>query len=142
MGRREKLSPERSQSIVRIVASGSFLETAAAFGGISRSTLYRWLARGSTESQGIYRRFAEDMERAQAAAEIRDWNLIGRAAKSNWKAAAWRLSRMNPARFGARGRTERVDELEAVDAGVELSSADLALVKQLMSKGKASELAA
>jgi hypothetical protein len=52
------------------------------------------------------REFSDAVERAVAEAEARDVALIARAAEKNWQAAAWRLERRAPARWG---RREQID---------------------------------
>ena len=99
---RSKLTSAVIERVARLVGSGVFLETAAASAGVSRSTLYEWLKRGAAEEEGLYARFRKAIDKAIANAEIKDWQAIGRATKTDWRAAAWRLSRRHPERFAQR----------------------------------------
>lgn len=121
------------------------METAAAFAGITKDTLYRWLKRGRREKRRLekntrsrmsaaeapYVIFAEGMTKAMAEAELRDVSIIAQAARGGqryveekvitdangkvvskqtttkgvppqWQAAAWRLERKYPKKWGRR----------------------------------------
>jgi len=101
-GRPPKLTQEIQDRIVSAITAGNYLETAAAFAGIHRATLHRWLKRGAETTIGQYREFRDAVERAQAQAEIRDVAIIGQAATKHWQAAAWRLERKFHDRWGRR----------------------------------------
>ena len=120
MGRPTKLTPELTVKICDMLRAGNYLETAAAYAGIDKATLHRWLKRGRAEmdriaSQGkgkIKRSeqpfvdFCNSVEKALSEGEVRDLIIISNAAKSDWKAAAWKLERKFPDKWG---RKERVD---------------------------------
>jgi hypothetical protein len=97
-----KLTPEVHDRIVAAVRAGNYIETAAAFAGISKETLYQWLKSGARADSGPLREFVDAVHQALAAAEVRDITLIGKAAEKNWQAAAWRRERMAPQRWGMR----------------------------------------
>jgi transposase len=127
-GRPTKLDPEIIARIVNALGAGNYLETAAAFAGISKQTLYRWLRRGARSRSGLHREFVDAVEKALAQAEVRDVATIARAASGYdvvktidvtggdgknrtttertrefaWQAAAWRLERKHPDRWGRR----------------------------------------
>ena len=107
MGRNTKLTAEVQSAIVAALRAGNYQETAAAYAGISEATFYAWLERGRNEPQSIYSEFLEAVERAKAAAEVRDIALIDKAAQDgSWQAAAWKLERKYPNRWGRINRTE------------------------------------
>lgn len=84
-----------------MIRGGNYIETAAAYAGISKQTLYNWLRRGARQKSGQYREFALAVEQALAEAEMRDLALIEQAARDGkWQAAAWRLERRFPKRWG------------------------------------------
>lgn len=96
-----KLTPEVREQIVQILKLGHYIETAAAYAGISKQTLYNWLRRGAREKKGIYHDFHREVTRALAEAEIRELAYIDKSAKKgSWQAAAWILSRRFPKRWG------------------------------------------
>lgn len=106
-GRKTKLTPEVQSNIVQALRAGNYQETAAKFAGISQQTYYTWLRRGAEEPDSIYAEFLEAVERAKAAAEVRDIALIDKAANDgSWQAAAWKLERKYPQRWGRITRTE------------------------------------
>jgi transposase len=99
-GQPTKLTPETQEKILAAVRAGNYLETAAAFAGISKKTLYQWLQRGArTRTWTIYRAFSEALAEALAVAEVADVANVARAAKDGqWQASAWRLERKFPDR--------------------------------------------
>lgn len=116
MGRPTKLNYGVQEKIVQAIKAGNYIETAAAYAGISKSTLYEWLKRGERENQRVaknpryrikksekpYVEFSNAIEKALAEAEIRDVAIIGKAAEEQWQAAAWRLERKFPDKWGRR----------------------------------------
>src|SRR5439155_21962554 len=69
-----------------------------------------WLRRGREAKSGGYHDFAEALELALAQAEVTDLSTILDASKEEWQAAAWRLERRYPDRYG---RRQRVDHAAA-----------------------------
>lgn len=114
MARPTKLTPELQEKIVKAVKAGNYIETAAAFAGISKQTLYDWMKRGNDATRGAYREFLDAMEKALAEAEMFDVYQITRAAQAgNWQAAAWRLERKFPTKYGhARKHDAEMVEIE------------------------------
>lgn len=105
-GRPEKLTKQIQDVIVESLKAGNYVETAAAFAGIHKATLYDWLKKGANQSSGKFREFSDAVKKAQAWSEDRDVKLIANAAGSQWQAAAWRLERRFPDRWGRRERHE------------------------------------
>ena len=106
-GRPTKLTPERQARVCDAIRAGVPPETAAAYAGIDESTFYRWMQRGrGLDAELLYAGFAEAVRLALAEWETRDILRIGEAAKSDWRAAAWRLERRLPKRYGRRERHE------------------------------------
>ena len=104
-GRPSKLTHERQAKICDAIRAGNYMETAAAFAGIDKTTLYAWLRKGRKANRGKHREFVDAVEKAMADAEARDVAMIGKAAADGtWQAAAWRLERKHPDRWG---RTDR-----------------------------------
>lgn len=140
-GRPPKISEDVIAAVYLMVQGGNYIESAAAFVGVDKTTLYEWLRVGAririelppawdedgepiadfgdafsvlTPKQQLCWEFSHSIQRALAEAEVRDLGIIGAAAKAGvWQAAAWRLQRRNPGRYGF-GRpldgTERVLE--------------------------------
>ena len=105
MARPTKLTSEVQEQIVTAIRAGNYIETAAAYAGIDKSTLYDWLRRGARSPRGPYRGFSNAVKKALAEAEVRDVALIAKAGTKEWQAAAWRLERKFPDRWGRRDWT-------------------------------------
>lgn len=111
---RPKLDPAITHRLVDLIRAGNSLETAATACGIHRTSLHRWLRHGKAQQRGRYFRFFEAIEKAQAEAEARDVALIAKAATEDWKAAAWRLERRFPRKYGPRVQLAVQEELDSV----------------------------
>lgn len=120
-GRPSKISPELTAKICDMLRAGNYIETAAAYAGINKTTLYDWMKRGAREMERVelagkgakirkkeqpYVDFSNAVTKALAEAEVRDLIIISNAAKTDWKAAAWKLERRTPDKWG---RKERLD---------------------------------
>jgi len=108
------MDPGVSQRIVDLIRAGNYLEVAATTAGIHRTTLHRWLRLGREQLRGRFRKFLVAVERAQAESEARDVAIIAKAAATDWKAAAWRLERKLPRRYGPRVQLSVQQELDGV----------------------------
>lgn len=104
-GRPEKLTPALQAEICKLLAGGISPEAVADYVGISRRTYFRWLSRGKSSKRGPYFQFLVAVRQAIARAEAADVLLIGKAAQKDWHAAAFRLARRFPKRWG-RGREQ------------------------------------
>ncbi len=111
---RPKLDVALTQRLVDLIRAGNYLEVAATAAGIHRSTLHRWLRLGRAQKRGRYHKFLNAVEKAQAESESRDVAIIAKAASDDWKAAAWRLERKQPRRYGPRVAVSVQQELDAV----------------------------
>lgn len=107
---KKAFTPEARQAICDVVRAGNYIETAAAFAGIHKDTLYEWLKRGRgdilEERETDHAQFVHDLEQALAQGEVRDLAIIGKAAEKVWQAAAWRLERRMPDKYGKRQRID------------------------------------
>lgn len=87
-------------TIIEALRAGNYLETASAFAGISVSTLRNWLRAGRRGSTPALAEFYRSVTKARATAEMDAMDRIRRDPA--WQAAAWRLERMYPQRYGRR----------------------------------------
>ena len=133
-GRPCKLTDELQQRIIDAMHHGAYIETASAYAGINKETLYRWLKLGARArdvgKKSKFTAFSNAIERAMADCELRDLETIGlfarglpvevhhekttvdahghtstetkveRRIERHWTAAAWRLERKHPERWG------------------------------------------
>ncbi len=94
MARPSKFSEEVVEKLLRAVQAGNFVEVAAVYAGISASTFYEWMRRGRA-GEPPFAAFVEDVEQAQATAEVGKVVQLSEAGKRDWRAAVqWlRLAR-------------------------------------------------
>ena len=109
-------APQSAQivkSITKILSMGAYKREAARHAGIAERTLNDWIEKGAAERRHIakggkprrrasaFLEFLLLVEKAMADAQIADLALITQAAqKGSWQAAAWKLERRNPAKWG------------------------------------------
>jgi hypothetical protein len=105
-----KLTPEVQDQICAAIRAGNYMETAAVYAGIGNSTFKDWMRKGRAAPRGGYHDFVLAVEKALADSEVRDMALIGRAGETQWQAAAWRLERRYPDRFGRRTRVDHATQ--------------------------------
>jgi hypothetical protein len=103
--RATKLTPEIQAEICRYLRAGNYVETAAVLAGIHKDTFYDWVKRGR-RGQEPHAAFVLEVDRAMAHAEAREVARIVKAAEREWQAAAWRLERRYPQRWGRLVRQE------------------------------------
>jgi len=110
-----KISKEKIQEIVRLVKEGNYDYVACKAAGISQKTYERWRDRGeellnthgessqvTDEHERLYAELVEEIEEAEALAEVDDVHIVNKAKKKNYQAAQWHLERKTPERWGKR----------------------------------------
>ena len=122
VGRPLKLDAAILTQLLAALQAGAYIETAAAYAGLNKDTFYAWLKRGraakekalDVESGEINQRkipkierafveFSDAIEKALADSELLALQQIGAASLAGaWQAAAWRLERKFPQRYGRR----------------------------------------
>lgn len=117
---KSKLTPELQERLVAFLRAGNYVETAAACAGIHKDTFYEWCKKGR-KGEEPFAAFVEAVDKAIAESEARDVALIGKAATVNWQAAAWRLERKMPHKWG---RHERHELTGANGGPIEMHSLD------------------
>lgn len=115
-GGQSKLTPAVRESLVKGVRTGATYEACAEAVGIASRTFRRWLERGEDaeavlEERGAcdrverpYLQLWQQVREARAAAELEAVEAVKAAARSDWKAAAWYLERVNPEAYATPGR--------------------------------------
>lgn len=126
--RPSKLDEQLIADFEEIMLRCFFLESASAFLGISRQSMYNWRKRGQREvrrmaeeetslcraSELLYVKFYHAYTRAMATSEIRATSAVMQAGQVAWQAAAWQLERRFPERYGTQKR--EIKELAKVSA--------------------------
>ena len=130
-------SPEIRKRVVEFVRGGCYVETAVRAAGVSKSTFYSWLKKGSAGIEP-YAEFTAEIEQAMGEAEKRLVLCVEAAAPLEWRAAAWKLERMYPKRYGPT-LAAGIEMPIAPDAGMDLGSLsmeELRALKYLTAKAK------
>ena len=117
VGRPSKLTYNIILEIQECLKDGCYIETAMNFVGIPKERFYEWNKIAIAElkqrdiafdtkskrkdEQEIYVQFHNAIRKSLAESERSDLAIISRVADSgNWQAAAWRLERKHPERYG------------------------------------------
>lgn len=142
LGRPTLLTEKLTKEVAKYIKNGAYIETAAALAGISPTTFHLWLRTGKrlrvkeekgeklTKADLLHVSFSHAIEKAQAFSEYNDIQLIGQHAKTEWAAAAWRLERKFPEKYGRAKRLttkeERFLEMQILKLETELKQDDTA----------------
>lgn len=136
VGRPSGLTPEVKEKFLRALRVGSYLQDAADYAGIGRSTAMEWMAKGRAKTKPEFTDFLEAVEGALSESINTDLTEIAKAAKDgDWRAAAWRLEHRHPTKFGPQvkvveqelsGFLERVKEKVPPDVYEQILSAAVA----------------
>lgn len=119
MGRKPKLTPERTARIIELIKAGNYIEVACAASGISEHTYFNWIAIGRsiesehgeeseewpselTQYEADCGRFFQAIKIATAEAEAYAVTTIRAQMPQNWAAAMTYLERRFPGRWRRR----------------------------------------
>ena len=108
MAARSKFTADRRKAILEALERGNTLTHAAALAGVSREAVYDWLKRGAEakDPEPAYRRFAEDVARANALVADYAVGKIKDAMPDDWRASMTFLERRFPEEYAKRERHE------------------------------------
>jgi hypothetical protein len=104
-GRKTTLTPQVADELTLMLTRGVPVGVACAAAGVSRPTLYRWLAR----EEPRFVAFRERIEQARAKGELALVLQIVRETPTRWQSAAWLLERIAPERYGRPGDRPATD---------------------------------
>jgi hypothetical protein len=99
-GRPSSLTPEIQEEFCRWIRAGNYIETAAHLMKIHKDVIFLWMRNGAKQKTGKYVEFLKAVREAQAESETKLLSLVNNAGRKDWRAAAWRLERMKPKRYG------------------------------------------
>jgi transposase len=113
VARPSKYTLETVAKIVQAIEQGASFEVAAAYASISYQTFNVWRKQ--------FPEFSESIKGAEAQAEV-TWleRIEAAAANGTWQAAAWKLERRYPDRWGRKERLELSTRREAERLAEEL----------------------
>lgn len=124
-GRPSLLTPERETRLLARIAEGLPLRQAANLAGMSYETLNRWRIQGEAKgAKPEFRHFWQSLRKAQALAMERLVSRIQKAARKDWKAAAWLLERRHADEFARPQRMEHSGPGGSPIATVNLGAAE------------------
>lgn len=92
MARPTKYTPETVQKLTQAIELGATYELAASYAGISYTTFNDW---NQHKPQ-----FAQAIKEAEGRAAVKWLAKIEAAAAKSWQAAAWKLERRYPDKYG------------------------------------------
>ena len=135
-GRPSKLTPELQAEIILLIKTGNFVETVCTTVGINKSTFYDWIKKGeqSNHPRNRYNIFQESVKKAMAWSEARDVAIITQHSEENWRAAAWKLSRKYPKKWGKKAYADLnldIEDLEKVDLK-DIPKEDYVIIKEVL----------
>ena len=123
MARPTKLTAEVEERLVHAISVGATYKDACTCAGISFQTFLNWKKRaqraveqvgerdGEPETADPFVEFFDHIKKAQGEAAVGWLAMIGKAARRDWKAAAWMLERRYPESYDRnRLRPERINE--------------------------------
>ncbi len=100
IGAPTKYTPEVGKQILTFIRLGNYVDVAAMAVGVSQCQVRDWIKKGSSGHR-VYKQFVLDMQQAVAESEQRDLSVLDAAALAGWwQAAAWKLERKFPNRWG------------------------------------------
>ena len=102
VGRKPKLTKEIAGKLVRLLKAGHVISVACSAAGIGERTFHRWMEQGWRDAEGAYWQFRQQVLRARAQCEAALLNTVHKHAAKDWRAAAWLLERLFPARYSLR----------------------------------------
>jgi hypothetical protein len=109
VGRKTRLDEAVQARLVQLLSAGDCVTAALAAVGLQRWMFYEWLEY-AREGREPFVAFRDAVVRARAEGEAQRVVRIGRAARVDWRAAAWSLEQQYPERWGrariAAGRRE------------------------------------
>lgn len=102
------LNDELIETIAQAIRVGSYVETAVALAGVSKDSFYRWLRQAENDDANeMTVKLSDAVKKALAESEKRDLDVIDRAAQQGeWTAAAWRLERKFPNKWGRQSKVQ------------------------------------
>lgn len=103
-----KLTEQLIETIAQAIRVGAYVETAVALAGVSKDSFYRWLRQAESDDSTLLTvKLSDAVKKTLAESEKRDLDVIDKAAQEGeWTAAAWRLERKFPNKWGRQSKVQ------------------------------------
>ncbi len=89
--------------------------------GICERTFYAWKSKGeSPDAPPEYSHFLQELTRAEQEGHAARLALIQKAARTDWRAAAWMQERLDPERWSLKHRVEHSGQIKRDDGAFEI----------------------
>lgn len=154
VGRPTELTEDIIDTVVMALRSGAYVETAMNFVGVDRARFYDWNKKAMEEIKArdealesgsnrqpkneLYVEFHNAIKKAMAESELLMLKIITDSANSgNWMAAAWRLERKHPDRYGINSLRISSGDTDIGQSKVEIQIVDQSDNKRLEDMEKA-----
>jgi transposase-like protein len=142
MGRKKIFTEEAVAKICQAIRSGATVDIAARCGGISKTTLYRWLVYGEKNRKPGYVHFARQFREAEALGALDALTTLRSSiTQGDVKSAIWLLSRRHGYKTDSTHEIPEVVEKKKVPQELDYRSVlttQIAELKESMSKAKES----
>jgi transposase len=124
IGRPSKFTDDRRKRFIDAIRVGNYIDVAATYAGVDRSTVFRWLAMGREAKSGAYRDFFDEVKQAEAESEHAAVVLVRSAARDprNWTAAMTFLERRFRDRWARPAAGSTMDGAPAIPEGTQPST--------------------
>jgi len=127
------LTPSFLAKIEALLVRTRFIATACGLLGLARRTYYQWKKEGDalrttkldaelTSRERALVAFCTTVDRGIALGELEDLDTITEASRSNWRAAAWRLERRAPQRWGKKRAPSKLSPAQVHEVAAEVAS--------------------
>ena len=105
-GRPSKLNEDTRRRLIEAVGAGNYMDAACTYAGIGVATFYTWMEKGRSSKSGEYRVLFDEIEKAQASAEVRMVAQWQQQVPNDWRAAKEFLARRFPDKWSSLEKQE------------------------------------
>ena len=135
-GRPSKFDQKTADAICLLVKAGNFIETAAAYHGIHKVSLYSWFKKGNEHPKSKEGKFLNALLSAVAESELRGNGEVLAAGAKDWRATAWRLSKRFPQRWGGPLTPPEMNEPEKASESQPVAGKEIPITESVWLKAE------
>lgn len=114
-GRPLELTDDIQKKICEALEMGAYIESAAAYADVHKTSLYAWLKRGRKGETEQFVQFINAVDKAMEMGQLRHLRNIHKRGDTDWKASAWVLERKFPKKWGRR-EVFKIEDEETKDS--------------------------